>query len=57
MAFAERLFRRGGAPQVDLSALQVQLTAGVAWWSGRPADPDLVGRGSPMAAAMPGWTH
>ena len=42
MALVDRLFRRDGLPQVDLSALQVRLTAGVVWWSGRPADPDLV---------------
>jgi hypothetical protein len=27
---------------VGLPELQARLTAGVAWWSGRPADPDLV---------------
>jgi hypothetical protein len=42
MTLVDRLFRRGGPPQVDLSGLQVRLPAGVAWWSGRPADPDLV---------------
>jgi hypothetical protein len=42
MTLVDRLFRRGGPPQVDLNGLQVRLTAGVAWWAGRPADPDLV---------------
>jgi hypothetical protein len=42
MALVKRLFRRDDAPAVDLSGLLARLTAGVAWWAGRPADPELV---------------
>lgn len=42
MSLVDKLFQRGRPPQVDLPGLQTRLTAGVAWWAGRPADPDLV---------------
>jgi hypothetical protein len=42
MALVDRLFRRGGPPPVNLKALQACLTVGVAFWLGRPADPELV---------------
>jgi hypothetical protein len=42
MTLVDRLFRRGGPPQVNLGALLLRLTAGVTHWSNRPADPELV---------------
>lgn len=42
MTLVDKLFRRGGPPRADLAAVQGCLTAGVARWSGRQPDLELV---------------